>query len=60
MVSVAVCQISILDEYVTNSPSCIQISTRSSVYAGVQMSFTRIFNFYTGQLILSFLHLHSI
>jgi hypothetical protein len=33
MVSAAVCQISILDEYVINSPSYIEIGTRSSVYA---------------------------
>ena len=34
---VAVCQISILNKYVTNSPSYIRMGTRSSVYTGVQL-----------------------
>ena len=42
MVSVAMCQIRILDVYITKSPSYIQIGTRSSEYAGVQLSLTRI------------------
>jgi hypothetical protein len=37
MVSIAVCQISILDECITISPSYIEIDTRSSVCAGVQL-----------------------
>jgi hypothetical protein len=37
MVSAAVYQISISDEYVTNSPRYIQTGTRSSEYAGVQL-----------------------
>jgi hypothetical protein len=40
MVSLALCQISILDEYVTSSSGYIQIGTHRSVYIGVQLPTT--------------------